>query len=750
MPEMGSDPLVGDGVGSSAGFSSAPPTLNFPRLDLPLAIPGGGNESPRLRRSNTQHRQANAIYGDPLWSAIYRGDCVAYKREVHSRPLVDILAERGNEGENVIHLALLFLNLDEPPNVDVWSEEVLSHAIDAQQRVPPGETVFDDQNPSKHTSYSPTAATSTTTVTPPDLYISYANAETLERSPAANPLSPDTAQFPYGTLPHEANHSFVRKGIALDLIEKWLCLRREGRSPFAEDDYFRYQRGRFKGETFLHLAAVAGHLKIVKILVEEGGISPNVQTDGAEFQSRGLMYYGTTPLSFAAVAGHCSVVRYLLEKGADPSIVDTEGNNVMHVLHFHGYFEHTGDAEKCACRGKSSPFRVIRSFLQARQRFSKEGEAMNKKHNGQHIMTLRNREGLTPFMLAIKKGHVKVLDTIREDFWKFGKTSSYIFPVDEIDTWVDPTEWENQPRSIARLYPSALQLAVKQQNAAMVSHPALYLVLRVKWEKFAKRLFLVELYLYLALMFSLTGAIVLLPPDIESRVTYPRTHDRVRMVFEIIAATMTGLAIMNEFIELRIRGFADYVCGSGLQENFTQWFLIALLATSAVCRFVLYLPDAENVLLGAAAVVGYLFLFTYAKGFRAAGPLVMIFFRMLTKDIFRWLLVYLVVFVGFSLSLYLQFLTPPGEDRLPSLLGNGTDVGLLLQTGFLGFRFLLGTEDFDSFVKTRTRGWAAFLFVTYIIATSILLINLLIAMLNNSFTQIYDEGEKAWQLEWAS
>jgi len=59
------------------------------------------------------------------------------------------------------------------------------------------------------------------------------------------------------------------------------------------------------GWTPLHCAARAGHLDVVKLLVESGG-SPKTETN-----------LGCAPIWFAASEGHNDVLKYLMEKEHD-------------------------------------------------------------------------------------------------------------------------------------------------------------------------------------------------------------------------------------------------------------------------------------------------------------------------------------------------------------------------------------------------------------------------------------------------
>ena len=77
-------------------------------------------------------------------------------------------------------------------------------------------------------------------------------------------------------------------------------------NPFEKDE---------SGRTPLGVACEAGHLDVVRHLIEREGVSPGFRGAG-----------GTTPLHVAARGGHVKVVRYLIdERGVDPSCEDDNG-----------------------------------------------------------------------------------------------------------------------------------------------------------------------------------------------------------------------------------------------------------------------------------------------------------------------------------------------------------------------------------------------------------------------------------------
>ncbi len=99
------------------------------------------------------------------------------------------------------------------------------------------------------------------------------------------------------------------------------------------------------GYSALHVAAAAGDLAMAKALLDHGA-NPNVRQEKgsptkrvASGHSMDRRMVGATPFVLAAHAGHLEVMKLLIAKGADPSIPLKDGRSAVMVLASHGTVE---------------------------------------------------------------------------------------------------------------------------------------------------------------------------------------------------------------------------------------------------------------------------------------------------------------------------------------------------------------------------------------------------------------------------
>lgn len=136
------------------------------------------------------------------------------------------------------------------------------------------------------------------------------------------------------------------------------------------------------GNTALHLAANGEYTDIVERLVSYNSEKSEMFDTGARNT------FGWTPLHFAAKSGRPVTLRILLDHGAEMSDRDNSDQTAFHIAASHGYIS------------------ILRKLL----------NRPDSKEKSRLLISTPNSSGDTPFILAVRNGHLDVtkyiLDTI--------------------------------------------------------------------------------------------------------------------------------------------------------------------------------------------------------------------------------------------------------------------------------------------------------------------------------------------------
>ncbi|GBF97002.1 hypothetical protein Rsub_09799 [Raphidocelis subcapitata] len=220
----------------------------------------------------------------------------------------------------------------------------------------------------------------------------------------------------------------------------------------------------YEGQTALHIAIVNKDIDMVKFLVAAGA-DIRARAWGPFFGPGGPMHYGEFPLSFAACTGQKEVVAHLKRHGAGVNADrDVHGNTALHMTVVHD---------------QPDMFDFLVDYCAASD-------------------AVRNNAGLTPLVLAAHLGKMATFQHIynrrRRAFYTFGRVTSYSLALREIDTVQDEEGY----------VPNALEVVLRKGHLDMLEEPLISILLRHKWEAFARTQFLLHFVGYLLLEVSQT------------------------------------------------------------------------------------------------------------------------------------------------------------------------------------------------------------------------------------------------------
>ncbi|KAL3870294.1 hypothetical protein ACJMK2_038370 [Sinanodonta woodiana] len=379
-------------------------------------------------------------------------------------------------------------------------------------------------------------------------------------------------------------------------------------------------------------------------------------------------------------------------------------------------------------------------------------------------LNIKNRQGLTPLTLAAKLArkdmYEHILEKIRQVYWIYGNVTSAGYPLQDIDTITATGEIHEN---------SALNLIVYGDHDSHLSMMDGLVVnlLQEKWKTFARYRFYRRFIIFIIYFVIFVTAFVLRPGQDECPVTKEvntsnglsenvtevdrcylmkvcQQEDIARFVLEgfILFGASTYLFLaMKEIYHQGFKIFFTTLKGAPGKATFllSCVFVVMMLPGRAACAYVY--EDVVGVL--AILTTAPYFLF-FCRGFRIIGPFVVMIYKMIKGDLLRFCIIYLVFIIGFSQAFYIAFIGCTCEHGRPCVFTNGAE-------GILGV-FAMSVGQFEdiyaTFGSSRYPELIKIVFVVYMIMVTLLLVNMLIAMMGNTY-QLVNETQKEWFRQWA-
>ncbi|XP_071154329.1 transient receptor potential cation channel subfamily V member 5-like isoform X7 [Mytilus galloprovincialis] len=522
-----------------------------------------------------------------------------------------------------------------------------------------------------------------------------------------------------------------------------------------------YLKDEYYGESALHFAIVNEDPAMVKFLLDHGAdyhqrATGNFFTPDDQKESRtdslehewvdlcektdyvGHVYYGEYPLSFAASLGQEECVRLLLAKGANPNLQDTNGNTVMHMLVIHD------------------------------KKHAQKKEMFDLLLNMGGKLDIKNRQGLTPLTLSAKlprkEMYEHILEKVRAVMWIYGNVTCAGYPLKYIDTISETGEINKD---------SVLSLVVygEQENHLSMMDGLVVNLLKEKWVTFARFRFYRRFLAFITYFIIFLVAFALRPGEdkcpgtvqtfnqtgngMTNTTSAPAdpcfllkacdTNDKIRWALEIIvllAAIMYLCLAMKEIYHQGFTIFFTTLGGAPMKMLFllSCVFVVMMLPGRATCSTQYEDVVAVLAILGTAPY----FLF-FCRGFKILGPFVVMIYKMVKGDLLRFFIIYVVFIIGFSQSFYVAFIQSSCDPQTdPCVFKNPID------SAFGSFAMNVG--DFEDFFATFDSSpfptLVKIMFAIYMILVTLLLVNMLIAMMGNTY-QLINETQKEWFRQWA-
>nr|XP_034995211.1 transient receptor potential cation channel subfamily V member 2-like [Zootoca vivipara] len=501
----------------------------------------------------------------------------------------------------------------------------------------------------------------------------------------------------------------------------------------------------YKGHTALHVAIEARNLDLIKLLVENGA-DIHAKACGKFFhqQEKGAcFYFGELPLSLAACTNQPEVIRYLLDnphQKANLAEQDSLGNTVLHAL-----VMAADDADE---KNRELVIEMYNKILM-------HSATLNLC---QKLEELTNKEGLNPLTLAVKTGKIEIFkNIIHREFkdpeyrhlsrkfteWTYGPVHISLYDLTSIDSYE-----ENSVLDIL-----AYSSDTPKRYEMVVLEP-INKLLQSKWDSFAAMRFYISFFSYVVFM-SVFSAVAYHRP-LEGKPPFPVTlaaGDILRLIGQFIVLIGGVYLLIDQAIYLwrRRRSLTTL-----LQDGYIEIFLL-LQSVTLLVSAVMYLAGLEDYLslMVSSLLLGWINLLYYMRGFQQTGIYVVMIHKAILRNLIHFLIVYVIFLFSFSTALVILTGEAPQPVQNGSSLinGDGKDqvkYAGLLQTSLELFKFTIGMGELEFQENMRFRYFVMFLLLFYVIMTYILLLNMLIALMSETVTEVSEDGQKIWKLQRAT
>ncbi|XP_045629352.1 transient receptor potential cation channel subfamily V member 1 isoform X3 [Ursus americanus] len=384
-----------------------------------------------------------------------------------------------------------------------------------------------------------------------------------------------------------------------------------------------------------------------------------------------------------------------------------------------------------------------------------------KLHPTLKLEELTNKKGLTPLALAARSGKIGVLAYILQreiqepecrhlsrkfTEWAYGPVHSSLYDLSCIDTC--------EKNSVLEVIAYSSSETPNRHDMLLVE--PLNRLLQDKWDRFVKRIFYFNFFVYCLYMIIFTTAAYYRPVD--GLPPYKLKHtvgDYFRVTGEILSVS-GGVYFffrgIQYFLQRRPSLKTLFVDSYSEMLFFVQSLFMLGTVVLYFCHHKEYVASMVFSL-----AMGWTNMLYYTRGFQQMGIYAVMIEKMILRDLCRFMFVYLVFLFGFSTAVVTLIEdgknnSVPAESTLHRWRGPGcrppdSSYNSLYSTCLELFKFTIGMGDLEFTENYDFKAVFIILLLAYVILTYILLLNMLIALMGETVNKIAQESKNIWKLQ---
>ncbi|KAK0058560.1 transient receptor potential cation channel subfamily A member 1 [Biomphalaria pfeifferi] len=475
-----------------------------------------------------------------------------------------------------------------------------------------------------------------------------------------------------------------------------------------------------------------------------------------------------TVLHLAAREGFLDSVRRLILFGADISLADYKGNTVLHIL----------TALTVTDPVHSSKYmEIIETILEKAPQWYSTNKKIkvneNIENQSSHMIRRRavlnlvcetsNREDLTVLDLACKMGAFEVVQLLvtMEDVMAFKVGRNIRYDISSITPRTNGTLGGMCVKGSISPRPSCLEwlLAIGDdvpQNAAKILDIQPFSDMETAYSSVSAWAYavIITVHIIYMILFSWSGLTLLYNDR-----SHPgqRVADAPTLVTYIIVPLEPAYFIFyNVYTLVKLCCMGELSIRSKLSQSGLKTMLSAFMSVIVgiiysifvIIWIITYAVDYNymDYFLAIALCIGWMFSVVFTRGFKVINYFWRLIQIMIIRDVFKFLFIYLFVLLAFSFAFHALFQV---SSTLSDLYPNPIDTIFLMFNMWLGMTFLFGDDSVDQGFSAvdRTSVFIKVLYVIYMVLATLVLLNLLIAMMNDSYQEILRKQRQAWRIE---
>ncbi|CAH1794985.1 unnamed protein product [Owenia fusiformis] len=265
-----------------------------------------------------------------------------------------------------------------------------------------------------------------------------------------------------------------------------------------------------------------------------------------------------------------------------------------------------------------------------------------------------------------------------------------------------------------------------------IYHDAVRLLIRRKWKHFAKFRFTCSAIMFLVSLFILTFAVA-----VACQAPDPMVYDTPLQIARAVCEVWSVVFVLfHLFLEIRqlVKMRRDY-----WKDMFNYFDLLSISLLLTVIPLRILDVNEQWYIYSLGYVIWTVRIFKYAAVFRQSGAFAQILWVIITQDIVQFMILFGIILLAFSGSFQLGL---RGEGNMTQL--NNTIS--ILGTMFMGLRTLVEQQPVTEYTDIEYKWFSIALMVIYLTVCIIILLNLLIARLTDTYQHIQQDCQRGLEI----